>query len=110
MGLDKTTLKQLKTTNHESIMNKTIILAFTILTLVSPSRTNSPVYLDNGLGQTMNVGDWENVEDLRQEILNLLGIKHVPSKKAPHFLFTPRQQDDEPLHDEHFSLDHRERG
>ena len=33
----------------------------------------------------MNVGDWENVEDLRQEILNLLGIKHVPSKKAPHF-------------------------
>lgn len=33
----------------------------------------------------MNVGDWENVEALRQEILNLLGIKHVPSKKAPHF-------------------------
>ena len=42
-------------------------------------------FFTQGLGQTMNVGDWENVEALRQEILNLLGIKHVPSKKAPHF-------------------------
>ena len=78
----------------------------------------------------MNVGDWENVEDLRQEILNLLGIKHVPSKKAPHFyshlgnktvirtfcitssmnFLNVNFFSDEPLHDEHFSLDHRERG
>ena len=50
-------------------MNKTIILAFSILTLVSLSGTNSPVYLDNG--KSILNRNWHQVSTANFSILKV---------------------------------------
>ena len=47
----------------------------------------SGVYFDNGLGQTaIEYLDITDQELMREEILTLLGLTHVPEKAAPHFI------------------------
>ena len=85
---------------RDQLVYLTAILAFTAFAMA-----NTGVYMDNGKpysgiflwlylkffllfqgnGHTMSLVDADQKERIQMEILDLLGMKHVPNKRAPHF-------------------------
>ena len=60
-----------------------VVLSWTALL----SNGFSGMYFDNGLGQTaIEHLDITDQEQMRQEILTLLGLTHAPNKASPHFI------------------------
>jgi len=74
--------------NKKSGIAYMIFSLFTIIIVLLPCQAQSPIYTDmNGLGysERMEMDD-HAVEDIKQDILNLLGMKEVPSSiTSPHF-------------------------
>jgi len=64
-----------------------LVAALSLLTAAVSLEGFSGVYFDNGLGQTaIEYLDITDQELMREEILTLLGLTHVPEKAAPHFI------------------------
>ena len=67
--------------------DRSVLLLFVGGFLAAAVEAFSGVYFDNGLGQTaIEYLDITDQELMREEILTLLGLTHVPEKAAPHFI------------------------
>lgn len=90
--LREPTQRQLTQNNGEKM--KTLILwifglQWAFIRAALPTSGGSGIYYDNGLGQTVAEpmqAEAEAMKKLQEEILNLLGMKHVPSTSSPHFV------------------------
>ena len=82
--------KALETTYLDKIVKATLLQSW----LITPNaQVNIKVFVYivfsslPGLGQTVTKPlEDENLSKLREDILNLLGMKHVPTSTSPHFV------------------------